>query len=364
MGKATSRSLDSVSRRLYVSAMDSIRKKVVLVGNGKPAMDCVDTLRNYTPARSGGVSCSLELVLADLSGMPPEGSPEGSPKNSQDASLEAHCTRLGIPCLPARKVNSEEVLGRLQQAGPDIVFSICNLQILKSEFIRTPREGVVNLHNAPLPRYGGMNACVWAIVDSEKTHGVTCHYIDEGVDTGDIIAQHLFPIREEDTGLSLTIRSIREGVELFKRSLPDILEGAVARTAQKIDMASFHLKKEIPNQGNIDFTWPWERFRDFIRGLNFNPMENPVAHPRAAYMGRGFYIDSVRVVEHTAKYPPGVVLLAQGAMLAVQLGDAVARITEVRGEGQEPLSVPRLIESYGIVPGTLMQGGWDAIAGS
>jgi methionyl-tRNA formyltransferase len=342
--------------------MDSTRKKVApkkvgptkvaLVGNGKPAMDCVDFLREYTPAQASGVCCSLELVLADTSGPLPEPSPT--------AEMEAHCARLGIPCLPARKVNSEEALERLRQAGAEIIFSICNLQILKSEFIRIPSEGVVNLHNAPLPRYGGQNACVWAIVDGRKEHGVTCHYIDEGVDTGDIIAQQLFPIREEDTGLSLTMRSVQEGVKLFRRILPEILDGAVTRTAQKIDISSFHLKKEIPNLGNIDFTWPWERFRNFIRGLNFNPMPNPVAHPRAAYKGRGFYIDSVRVVEHTAKYPPGLVLLAQGAMLAVQVGDAVVRITEVRGEDQEPLSVPRLVESYGITPGTLMQGGWDA----
>ena len=328
--------------------MDLTRKNVALVGNGKPAMECVDILRAYTPARPGGASCSLALVLADISGTPPE------------PFLEAHCARLGVPCLPARKVNSEEILERLRRAGPEIVFSICNLQILKPEFIRIPPEGVVNLHNAPLPRYGGMNACVWAIVNSEKTHGVTCHYIDEGVDTGEIIARELFPIREEDTGLSLTMRSIREGVALFKRILPDILDGTVTRTPQVLDATTFHLKKELPNQGNIDFTWSWERFRDFIRGLNFNPMDNPMAHPRAAYRGRGFHVDSVRVAEHSANYPPGVVLLARGAMLAVQIGDAVVRITEVRGEDRAPLSVPRFIESYKVTPGTLMQGGWDA----
>ena len=83
---------------------------------------------------------------------------------------------------------------------------------------------LVNLHNAPLPRYRGMRPINWALKNGESTHGVTIHEIDEGVDTGAIIAQCTFPILPDDEVFDLYVRSQRFAWELFLATAPRLLE--------------------------------------------------------------------------------------------------------------------------------------------
>ena len=318
-------------------------KTVLVIGNGKAAIDFVEILRGFVPATPSDTAARLGLVLVD-----------GSNTDPWTTSLSEHCQRHGISHLTSNRFNASEIVEAVRAVKPVLAFSVNNHQILRPEFLALPREGVVNFHNSPLPRYGGLNACTWALVNGEREHGVTLHYLDQGVDTGDIIGQTRFPIGDEMTALQLIMRCLQEGAQLFRRMLPEILNGTVQRTAQDGGQRSFYKKREIPNDGRADFSWPYRKLHDFVRGLNFHPLQNPLAYPRAEFRGRPFYLDRIGWVESSVRHPPGTVVEAAGGRLCVQVQDAVVRLLQVRDEGQNRVPVATLMERFGIEAGTEM----------
>ena len=105
----------------------------------------------------------------------------------------------------------------------EIGFSVVGTRIFSAEEIAAVPLGIVNLHLAPLPRYRGRYSFTHAILAGDAYFGVTLHYIDEGLDTGPIIAERTFPIKPTDTAWSLYLRAQREGTELFRDLSPTIL---------------------------------------------------------------------------------------------------------------------------------------------
>ncbi len=140
-------------------------------------------------------------------------------------SLADYCTKQKIPFLETDTINSEEVLQAASEANVDLGFSLSNFSIIKKALLDIPKEGFINFHNGPLPRYAGVNVCSWAIINAENEYGVTWHYMEGTIDTGDIIAQKLFPIAKEETARTLSMKCIKQGVSLFKEILPKFTTG-------------------------------------------------------------------------------------------------------------------------------------------
>ncbi len=130
-------------------------------------------------------------------------------------------------CL-ADDVNGVEVRNKLKEIGPDIIF-VCTLnQILKKEIIAIPKYGCINIHAGLLPKYRGPASNFWVLYNKEEETGVTFHYIDQGIDTGDILAQRRLKISPEDTEESLDKRLSQAGSEIIL----DVLEAIENNTMQ------------------------------------------------------------------------------------------------------------------------------------
>lgn len=104
----------------------------------------------------------------------------------------------------------------------DLGISAAGTHIFRSAEIARARFGIVNLHLAPLPEYRGRFSATHAILNGSE-YGVTLHYVDEGIDTGPIIAERRFPILPAETALSLRARALVEGRRLFLATLPLLL---------------------------------------------------------------------------------------------------------------------------------------------
>lgn len=109
----------------------------------------------------------------------------------------------------------------------DLGISAAGTHIFSREEIAFARCGIVNLHLAPLPEYRGRYSATHAILNREELYGVALHYVDEGIDTGPIIAEHRFPISPTVTAAELRARALIEGARLFALHLPDLLVAAV-----------------------------------------------------------------------------------------------------------------------------------------
>ena len=90
--------------------------------------------------------------------------------------------RQKIPTVISPLINNDEVVDRIRKLEPDLIVSVSMNQIAKKEILELPTHRCINVHCAPLPRYGGMSPYVWALANNESHSAATIHYMDEGLD--------------------------------------------------------------------------------------------------------------------------------------------------------------------------------------
>src|SRR3989442_1289180 len=110
---------------------------------------------------------------------------------------------------------SPDVLAAMREEPFDYLFSIVNIRLLPGEMVALPRRGAINFHDGPLPRYAGVHATSWALMNRERTHGVTWHFIGDIIDGGEILKQHHFQVSENETAYSLNMMCFEAGAQTF-----------------------------------------------------------------------------------------------------------------------------------------------------
>jgi folate-dependent phosphoribosylglycinamide formyltransferase PurN len=124
-------------------------------------------------------------------------------------------------------INSQKIIKLLKNLKADLYISVFFNQILEQEIIKIPKKGVINIHPAYLPDYKGVSPVFWALSNGEKEVGVSIHYIDEGIDTGEIIRRKKIKINNKDNEDSLYSRCVKEGIPLLISSINEISKGKV-----------------------------------------------------------------------------------------------------------------------------------------
>ncbi|MDP3941899.1 MAG: formyltransferase family protein, partial [bacterium] len=158
---------------------------------------------------------------------------------------------------------------------PEIIFCIGSTQILPSEILKIAVLGCINIHPALLPKYRGRYSTVWAIFNGERETGVTLHWMDNGIDSGPIISQKKIAIKLDDTAKSLYDKCTKEGGKLFIKFLQDWIRGnKIPKKRQNEKRATFY-KKNLPNDGEIDWNWDGKKICNFIRAMTFEPFPPP-----------------------------------------------------------------------------------------
>jgi methionyl-tRNA formyltransferase len=185
------------------------------------------------------------------------------------------------------RLREPEVLNALRGLEPEIAVSALFGYILRDEFLSLPPAGCVNLHPAFLPYNRGAFPNVWSIIDGTPA-GATLHYIDAGVDTGDIIARRQVRVEPIDTGESLYRRLERACVELFIENWPLLRAGKAPRESQLGERGTCHRVRDAAQIDEIDpeASYTAKELIDLIRARTFPP--HPGAYFRCA--GRKVYL--------------------------------------------------------------------------
>jgi methionyl-tRNA formyltransferase len=156
----------------------------------------------------------------------------------------------------------EEVLELLSHVQPDILFSVYYRALLSRDALEIPPLGCVNIHPSLLPRYRGPTPTAWAILNAETTFGITIHYMDAGIDTGDVLAQEIHDIDRDETGYELHMRAMRLGADLLRRTFRGIVNRTLTRN-QQAGPVSYYGK--LKADCTIDWQSPAETIRNAIR---------------------------------------------------------------------------------------------------
>jgi methionyl-tRNA formyltransferase len=170
------------------------------------------------------------------------------------------------------ELSNPKIRKRIISLSPDIGVSVFFDYILKPEMFCNIPHGVINLHPALLPYNRGQYPNVWSIVDGTPS-GVTLHYIDEKIDTGDIIAQREIQVEPVDTGKSLYRKLESASIDLFRSEWPNIKSGKNNRQPQQEVAGTYHRTKDVEKIDRID---PEKKYTakhliDVLRARSFPP---------------------------------------------------------------------------------------------
>ena len=152
----------------------------------------------------------------------------------------------------------------------DFLFSIANGDILPESILQHPIFYAINYHNGPLPKYAGLYATSWAILNGETEHAISWHKMQEKVDAGDILKQPWFRIDEHDTALSLNLKCYEYAVQAFRELVDEIATNTVTVAKQNLASRSYYGLKDKPkNFGFISWEEPSEDIDRLCRAFTF-----------------------------------------------------------------------------------------------
>ena len=188
----------------------------------------------------------------------------------------------GVEVFDGSRLEDPLVLERIRGLGCELALSVLFAYVLRRDFLDMFPAGCVNLHPSYLPYNRGAYPNVWSIVEGTPA-GATLHYIDEGLDTGDIIARQEVAVQPWDTGKSLYHKLERVALELFTRTWPLLREGRAPRHPQPAGQGSFHRVKDVERIDCIDLKRSYRagELIDILRARTFPP------YPGAYFIHQG-----------------------------------------------------------------------------
>lgn len=246
--------------------------------------------------------------------------------DSKDFILQEYAGKNKIPLLRHQNVNSLEFLGSIEKYQCDIFVSMSFNQILKKNLIEFPPLKTINCHAGKLPFYRGRNILNWALINDEREFGITVHYVDEGIDTGDIILQKTYPISDDDDYSSLLSIAYKECAEVLYEALITIYDGNVELIKQHlIHPIGFYCIQRKEGDEIINWNSRSREIFNFVRAIC-----KPGPMARSRILDNEIKINKVRLINNAPEYRliPGAVVGKDGEGFFVKTKDTIIKVVE------------------------------------
>lgn len=175
--------------------------------------------------------------------------------------------KFNIPYKKFKKINDEENVKIIREIDPDYIFVIGLSQLVKDDIIKVAKKGVIGMHPAPLPKYRGRASNIWQHLLGEKKSALSIFFIDDGIDSGDILAQEPFEIADDDYCQDVCDKADEAAVVAMKRVLTQMLDGTLKPFKQNDEEATYTLKRS-PEDGLIDWNQPIKDIHLLIRAIS------------------------------------------------------------------------------------------------
>ncbi len=254
--------------------------------------------------------------------------PVGRAQHIEAPPIKAGLTSGSIPMLQPARI--KQAVEEIQQLEPDVIVVMAYGQILPRVVLEIPRVACLNLHASLLPRHRGAAPIQAAIVSGDSETGITVMYMDEGLDTGDILVQSKMAISPNETGGSLHDRLAKIAPAALRDGLAQLASGSAVRVPQDSNAATYAPKLER-DDGLIDWRESADKIERKIRA--FHPWPGSYTNLRdASNQLRKLKILSATVVP-TSTIAPGVI---DG--VAIGAADGALLLNQVQLEGKRRMS--------------------------
>ena len=278
-----------------------------------------------------------------------EDKPRGRGKVMTPTPVKELALSREIPVYTPKTLRDGDFSEILRKINPDMIVVVAYGKILPPEVINYPPLGCINLHVSLLPKYRGAAPMQRAIMAGEEETGVTVMYMDEGLDTGDIISALSFPIEKDDDFETVHDKAAEQGSILLSQTIVDISLGKATRTPQDSSLACYAEKVE-KSDAKIDFSIPAERLDYIIRGLT------PIPGAFAYLDGKMLKINKARVT--VGKGDAGEVLSVSGVgegNIVIATGKGALEVLSVIPEGKGKMSAGDFVRGRKIKVGDILK---------
>lgn len=273
--------------------------------------------------------------------------PKGRGKKMAMPPVKELAVENNIDVYQPIKARDEEFIKTIKEINPDIIVVVAFGQILPKELIDIPKYGCINVHVSLLPKYRGAAPINWVIINGEEKTGVTTMYMDEGLDTGDMILTKEFKLDDKITAGELHDKMMVEGAEVLKETMDLIEEGKAPRTPQNHEEFTYApiMYKEL---GHIDFNKSSREIHNLVRGVN------PWPSAYAIYNEGKMKIWETEVLEEKSSKQPGTILKTDKSGIKVSTNDGVILIKEIQMPNKKRMAVSEYIKGNSIEEGLIL----------
>ena len=252
--------------------------------------------------------------------------------------------RLGYEVIQPVSIKTDNFKEIVQKLKPDIFVVVAYGHILTKNILEIPVIGSINVHASLLPKYRGPAPIQWAIINRERETGVTTMFMDEGLDTGDILLSAKLEIAPEDTSATLHDRLAKLGAHLLIKTIKSIEAEEIMPIVQDYKKATYAplLKK---NDGHINWKKSAEDIEAFIRGIT------PWPGAFTFYNNKRLKIFAAKPILTDITAPPGTVIKGFTDELRIATGKGALSVLKIQSESGKQLSIKDFLRGCSIPPG-------------
>lgn len=269
-------------------------------------------------------------------------------KKVKFSPVKEKAIELGIPVLQPSKIRkNEEFAQLLREAAPDAAIVSAYGKILPAGILNIPKYGCLNIHGSLLPRFRGAAPIQAAIIAGDEETGVTIMHMDEGLDTGDMVAKAATPIGSK-TCEELHDELAAMGAKLITETLEDI-EGALRRAEKQDDALSTYAPMLSKADGHIDFSLSPEEIERRIRA--FDPWPGSYAEMN----GKTYKLWKAVALDQETDAAAGTVVAAGKDGLDISAGGRILKVTQIQAPGKKRMETGDYLRGNVIEIGTVLR---------
>ncbi|EQK43834.1 methionyl-tRNA formyltransferase [[Clostridium] bifermentans ATCC 638] len=267
--------------------------------------------------------------------------PKGRGKKLAMPPVKELALKYDIPVYQPLKAREESFVDTLKEMNPELIVVVAFGQILPKSILDIPKYGCVNVHASLLPRYRGAAPLNWVIINGEEKTGVTTMYMDEGLDTGDMILKSEIPLDDEITAGELHDKMMIDGAKVLKETIDLIEKGEAPREKQRNENTCYSpiMNKSL---GNIDWNKSAIDIHNLVRGIN------PWPSAYTTYEGQTMKIWKTKVIDKNSDKDPGTIISVDKEGINVSTSEGIVQIKEIQMAGKKRMEVPEYIKGNNI----------------
>lgn len=257
---------------------------------------------------------------------------------TNDKGVQRWCQTEKIPVV------SMDAMNLVKKGSFDYLFSIVNNEVLSARTLGLPRRLAINYHDAPLPRYAGIHATTWSLVNQEQAHGVTWHVMDAAIDSGCIVKQTEFSLSQNETAFTLNGKCYAAALETYSQLIGDLENGKLELRAQDLSNRSYYGRYKTPKDFAIlSFEQKSKEIESLVRGLYFDVYPNTIAIPKIVINGEPLAVSHVRCGRASDEQPGTIVKITREYLEVATIDKnlIIGKLTDLRGREVDLLDLER-----------------------